>query len=153
MKLVDASQIENITTEPLSSKTVSKYIKEKFFEKVVKFCQENGGAGLAAPQIGLRQQFFVAFVDGRWMLFVNPKITKMSGSRESTEGCLSYPGLLVKTTRAEEVIVSLTLHGRIFIHKFKGQDAAIVQHEYDHLNGITIKTKLDNGEAEKVEKK
>jgi len=151
MKLVESSRIEGIKCDPLTARNFSRYAKENLFKKMMSFCLDNKGIGLAAPQIGLFESFFVAFIDGHWQVFVNPKITKKIGERESTESCLSYPGLQVKTKRASEIIVKASIAGKIYIYKYSGQDAAIIQHEYDHLNGITIKTKLQTGEAEKIE--
>lgn len=94
------------------------------------------GVGLAAPQIGLSVRAMIIRDIGtsEFTLYVNPTITKYAGEQISlTEGCLSFPGMQVRTKRYEQVIVEDALNGAAV---FTGIDAAVMQHEIDHLDGV-----------------
>src|SRR4051794_14045688 len=69
-----------------------------------------GGVGLAAPQVGRSERFFVMDVpneDGRSnkLAFVNPEIIRVEGEQVGDEGCLSFPGLYQVVKRDMRVIV------------------------------------------------
>ncbi len=102
------------------------------------------GRGLAAPQVGRTERIFV--FDAGWktgtptpVACVNPEIIALSDDRRiGEEGCLSIPGVPMDIERATEVTLRWTdlegTHERCFV----GAEAVIVQHEYDHLDGIVI---------------
>ena len=97
------------------------------------------GIGLAAPQVGLNEQIFVADVGDGPFVVINPRILKKSGSDVMEEGCLSIPDVLVKIKRAESVVVSyVDENNRPVERKCDGLLAKVVQHEADHLNGKLI---------------
>lgn len=99
------------------------------------------GLGLAAVQIGvLKRVFIVDFssVDLHESLkvFINPEILDKSGDIEMEEGCLSFPGIYQKITRALRVRVRATdIEGKEFELSLEGITARAVLHEYDHLEG------------------
>ena len=104
------------------------------------------GVGLAAPQIGLSLQLFV--VGGRYTgeeaikdieeVFINPKISLIGDKKEEgEEGCLSIPGVSGKVKRACSLRIQYeTLARTTKERKVDGLLARIIQHEYDHLQGI-----------------
>ncbi|KUJ85094.1 N-formylmethionyl-tRNA deformylase [Ruegeria marisrubri] len=101
------------------------------------------GRGLAAPQIGVMQRFFV--MDCGWkegepspMVMINPVIMAAERIPEvMEEGCLSIPGILVPVERPKAVTVQWTAaEGDIHMADFDGFVARCIQHEFDHLNGI-----------------
>ena len=100
----------------------------------------NKGIGLAAVQIGELKRMIVLHVNGLKMCIVNPVITKRYGGKgTSKEGCLSYPGLLVSKIRDKQIIVEgYDESWNPIKRKLKGLAAYCVQHEVDHLDGITI---------------
>ena len=113
----------------------------------------NGGCGLAAPQVGSDLRIFVmdvAWREGakatrRPKVFVNPRIASLDGETvPSEEGCLSFPDLRVRLPRASHVVVdALDEEGREFRFEARGDLAAMcVQHETDHLDGITMVDRL-----------
>lgn len=107
------------------------------------------GVGLAAPQVGLSDRFFVVGYKKFREVFVNPVILNSKGKEIGPEGCLSIPGVQVDVERAKKVTVRYqTLGGDIVEDEFKGFVARIIQHELDHLNGVLI---LDRGEAVGIE--
>ncbi len=103
------------------------------------------GVGLACPQIGLSLRMFV--IDGKAMdeamegfkkVFINPIILLEEGEKWAfEEGCLSIPGI------REEVVRNPTIRLRYYdegwnLHEEEFDDlrARIIQHEYDHIEGV-----------------
>jgi peptide deformylase len=110
-----------------------------FGEDMVEMMNMNKGAGLAAPQIGasIRMIVFQGF-KGPWVM-CNPRIVKKSGSSRAIEGCLSIPNKKVGVVRAKSITVKYQNQwGEKKTAKFKGDEARVIQHEVDHLNGILI---------------
>jgi peptide deformylase len=112
------------------------------------------GVGLAAPQIGKSIRLFV--IDGTPMedeedvavnlkrVFINPEIIEESEEEDKfEEGCLSIPGLRENIDRPEEITMRF-LDENFQPHEetFDGIAARIIQHEYDHLEGILFTDKL-----------
>ena len=112
------------------------------------------GVGLAAPQVGVLQRFFVAELPedpddpddemrGRLFILFNPEIIKSKGEQVGLEGCLSIPGWVGEVARHEQVTVQgLDERGKKVRHKVDGYLARVFQHEIDHLDGILFTDKL-----------
>jgi peptide deformylase len=120
------------------------------------------GVGLAAVQVGRLIRVFVTRVPGDGLrAFINPDILETSIEQEPfEEGCLSIPGLYTDVIRPTSVRVQAwNLKGRPFSLSVDGYLARVIQHEYDHLNGILFidrieqkkKLRLLAGYEEKVE--
>ena len=106
------------------------------------------GVGLAAPQIGLSIRLFVIDassgadeepeLEGFRKVFINPEKIETSGEMwVMNEGCLSLPEIREDVTRPDEV--RLRYFDENFVEHeevFKGFAGRIIQHEYDHLEGI-----------------
>ncbi len=105
------------------------------------------GMALVAPQIGIRKRIIVAYLNGEFSVFINPKIIKKSKSKGIyKEMCLSGMPL------AADVIRPWTIQMEYFdnkgiIHKEKlnPQLSRMFQHEIDHLNGILFVDKAQKG--------
>ena len=101
---------------------------------------KSGGVGLAAPQIGISRKIFIINIpDEKWeQVFINPIIELDDGKIINTEeACLSIPGLSGFVPREEEVTISYyDEYWKFKTKKFRGIKSIIIQHEYDHLNGI-----------------
>ena len=99
------------------------------------------GIGLAAPQIGDQSRIFVMdctprYEAARRFVCINPQLTELSGEIDSTEGCLSFPGLSVIVPRAQRLkLRAQDLDGAWFEAELDGLEAICAQHEYDHLEG------------------
>lgn len=113
---------------------------------------EDEGVGLAANQVGLPYQLLVLNPEGdpekkeEEMVLINPVILKRSGKYEDNEGCLSFPGVHADVVRAEKIVFEfVSLDGEVRRLEWKGHPARIVQHEIDHLNGITFIDRLSAG--------
>ncbi|MFM7055713.1 MAG: peptide deformylase [Planctomycetota bacterium] len=107
------------------------------------------GVGLAANQVGLPYRLFVINPEGdpekqdQELVFINPRITKKKGSEDDEEGCLSLPEIYGPVTRATELTVdAFNLSGQQFELKLSDFPARIVQHEYDHLDGVLFIDRL-----------
>ncbi|RLS42508.1 MAG: peptide deformylase [Planctomycetota bacterium] len=101
------------------------------------------GIGLAANQVALPYRLFVINPTGdreekdQEMVFINPQITRRNGSEEDEEGCLSLPEIYGPVTRATRIIVdAFDLSGQQFEVDLEDLDARVVQHEYDHIEGV-----------------
>jgi peptide deformylase len=100
----------------------------------------NRALGLAANQVGIPLRIFVMGNDFCEFTCINPEIIEQSESRIiETEGCLSFPGLVLKVSRAAEIKVRYRDADFKEVEcVFTGLFARCFQHELDHLNGITF---------------
>lgn len=101
------------------------------------------GIGLAANQVALPYRLFVINPSGdredreQEMVFINPQITRKNGSEEDEEGCLSLPEIYGPVSRATRIVVdAFDLSGQQFEVELEDLDARVVQHEYDHIEGV-----------------
>ena len=108
---------------------------------------EADGCGLAGPQVGEMRQIVVIDVDYNGhskrnpYVLINPKVIKADGDpRDFQEGCLSFPGISVNVTRPSHVIVQArNLDGDLMQYEAEGNLLAVcLQHEIDHLDGVTM---------------
>jgi peptide deformylase len=102
------------------------------------------GIGLAAPQVGESIQLITLDLSigenpEELMVLINPKIIEAESFEISEEGCLSIPGYSLPIKRKAKILLQGTLlDGRELRREFEGLQARVLQHEIDHLNGITI---------------
>lgn len=114
---------------------------------------EADGVGLAGPQVGKNLRLFVLIADDDVRrVFINPQIIKTSSEVcDYDEGCLSIPQVYETITRPEKVTVqALDENGKAFTLDADGFLARIIQHEYDHLDGILYIDRGDKAFAEKT---
>lgn len=136
---------ENITEEELKDGSINKLAKEML---LLMYAAE--GVGLAAPQVGVNKRLMVYNESGdkkKWLdevVMVNPRIVEFSEGKDvETEGCLSFPDMSGDVERAKWIKVeALSLKGKKIKKKFKGWEARIFQHEYDHLDGVVYIDRL-----------
>ncbi len=104
-----------------------------------------GGAGLAAPQLGVGLRVFVFDVDDTVGHLVNPVLEFPDDEEdEGPEGCLSIPGVYVDTKRRLNVVArGFNEHGDPVQIVGSGLMARCCQHETDHLDGILFLDRLD----------
>lgn len=109
-----------------------------FAQNLVKFMYENNGLGVAANQVGNPYRIFAMRGSPENFVCFNPKIVKPSESQiVLEEGCLSYPGLVVKIKRPQHIRARFTTpNGDTITRQFTGMTARVFQHELDHLDGI-----------------
>lgn len=119
-----------------------------FLEDMAETMYVESGIGLAAPQVGVSKRIFVMDVasyddDGtassRLTTLVNPEIVEKDGTIVYEEGCLSFPGITADVTRALRITVNyVDGHGVEKCLSTEGLESVCVQHELDHLNGVTF---------------
>lgn len=148
---------------------------KELIDNMYKTMYNADGVGLAAPQVGLEDRIFVVDLEpladnehpefkNFKKVFINADITEKTGKLEWVEeGCLSIPGIHEKVPREEKIRIQY-LDEDLQPHdeKYTGYMARVIQHEYDHLDGIMftdrisplrkrmIKSKLSNMEKGKV---
>lgn len=113
------------------------------------------GIGLAAPQVGLSQRFFVYDLpdDPGQRVLINPVITGSDGEWTYDEGCLSVPGQYFEITRPKQIEVSgRDLDGNEVSFEADELLARLVQHELDHLDGVLLLDHLDADQAKAAKK-
>ena len=123
----------------------------KFSQQLVKFMYEKNGLGLAANQVGVSYRIFAMRGAPENFVCFNPKIVQPSEMNVTLEeGCLTYPGLLVKVKRPQHIRVRFTKpNGETITKQFTGMTARIFQHEIDHLDGIIFYNKANRFHRDK----
>ena len=152
--------------DPVLRKEAEEITKEypelkKLIENMFETMYEARGIGLAAPQIGLPIRLFVVdatpfeddedlseeeqkFVSTFKKVFINAKILEESGVEWAfNEGCLSIPDVREDVFRQPNIVIEyLDENFKKQKDSFKGIVARIIQHEYDHIEGILFTDKL-----------
>lgn len=109
------------------------------------------GAGISAVQIGENLQVFYALDVNRdeYYEYINPELTFLGEAKDTrNEACLSIPNIEVPVERYKRIRIKyLDRDGKEHSANFSGMNARIIQHEYDHLQGILITDKLKNNKA------
>ncbi|MGW9114646.1 peptide deformylase [Microbacterium sp. NPDC055683] len=126
------------------------------------------GVGLAAPQVGVPLRIYTyTYEDDEgnpWRgeilnpeLWMTPAEPGSPDEDAESEGCLSFPGERFPLRRSDRVIVTgIDLEGREVRIEVDGWRARIMQHEFDHLDGIIYVDRLSDGDwktAQKIAKK
>ena len=144
---------EEITAEEFNDGTVKKIIKD--LRQAIKTYKVDGftAVAIAAPQIGVSKRIFIIEDQSDeadrlpTIIAINPRFIKVSKKTHLVgEGCLSIPdryGLVRRSTNV--TIKAEDENGATFTRGAGGLLAQIMQHEYDHLDGI-----LFTDRAEKV---
>lgn len=109
------------------------------------------GVGLAAPQIGEGIRLFIidpANIDENLShmkrVFINPEVVRLEGEEwDYEEGCLSIPHVREKITRPDQILINyLDRNFEEHEEQFSGIAGRIVQHEYDHIEGVLFTDRL-----------
>ena len=116
--------------------------------------QRSSGIGLAAPQVGLSIRLFVVDatpyenderdLDGFKQVFINAQILEEEGKKwKCSEGCLSIPGIREDVDRNPNITVRYLDENFVeHTESYTGMRARIIQHEYDHIEGILMTDRL-----------
>jgi peptide deformylase len=127
---------------------------KKLVEDMFETMYVSDGVGLAGPQIGKNLRIFVIDgtpmaedepgLDGFKKAFINPRILEREGEPWTfTEGCLSLPNIREDVERPEKVRIRYYDEDfNEYDETFEGIKARIIQHEYDHLDGILFVDKI-----------
>ena len=130
---------------------------EALAEEMFHVMYKTDGVGLSAPQVGVNARLMVYNPEGdpkRGEEFVlcNPKITKASPETDfMDEGCLSFPGIFGEVERHLSIqVVGQDLKGNPVQMRLRGWQARIVQHEFDHLEGVLYHDRMAPEQRERV---
>ncbi len=124
-------------------KDLDQFIKDMFETMYI-----SDGIGLASPQVGKSIRLFIidasplededpAFSDFK-KVFINPQIIEKKGDKSNfNEGCLSIPNLREEVAREPEIRIQYYDEDFNFYDEvYSGTISRVIQHEYDHLEGI-----------------
>ena len=130
------------------------------------------GVGLAAPQIGESIRLFIVdtypfsdnedlsiserkFLKSFKMVFINPEIVEENGNECTfNEGCLSIPGIREDVKRKDSIIIKFqNMNGKFIKESFSGIAARVIQHEYDHIEGVLFTDKLSYLKKKTIKRK
>ncbi len=129
--------------KPLTEINKEVYLK---VEEMMELMYQAQGIGLAAPQVGWSVRLFIIDADGGRngeKVFINPVIIEEAGELNKEEGCLSFPGIMSKVTRAQRIKAeAYNLKGQKIEIEAEGLAARAWQHELDHLNGSLFIDKM-----------
>lgn len=119
---------------------------QKLVDDMIETMHHIGGAGLAAPQVGVSLQVVVIELPGEDVItLINPEVVKSWGERDVTEGCLSLPGYRGEIKRSESVTVKgRDRYGKQIRLKADGLLAQALEHEIDHINGVVYVDHLES---------
>ncbi len=118
----------------------------ELINNMLRTMDQSNGVGLAAPQIGLGIRMFVVDSthmydnekDGIRRVFINPEMMdEYDDPWTFEEGCLSIPHIRENVERRSKI--KIKYHDENFltqIEDFDGMTARVIQHEYDHIEGI-----------------
>ena len=126
----------------------AKKVVADLHDTMMEFRKKYGfGRAIAAPQINEHYRIIYMNFDTTSIAFINPILEPMGDSTfEMWDDCMSFPGLEVRLKRYEKVRIHYQdldgQHGRA---EFEGDLAELIQHEYDHLDGIlAVQRAIDN---------
>jgi len=117
-------------------------------ERLTRLLRQINGAGLAAPQIGVSARAFVVEVrrtemfpdrpESPLLSVINPTLLSISSETdEDWEGCFRVPGYIGRVARATSLSLAYQdLEGVEQVQECSGYLARVIQHEYDHLEGM-----------------
>lgn len=97
----------------------------------------NFGRAIAAPQLGIMKRLIYMNID-RPLVFINPELCDLSQEMfELWDDCMSFPNLLVKVKRHKSLIIKyFDLNWELKEWYMEDALSELLQHEYDHLNGV-----------------
>lgn len=139
---------KDITLEEIKSEKFQNFIEQLF--ETVRTAKVNEGweaAGMSGVQVGQLKSIFAARTVGKGGIkeYINPKLKPVGTSmQEDIEGCFSIPDTVGDVKRYKKVkLTYLDREGKKHREIFKGDLARIIQHEYDHLQGILFTDRIE----------
>ena len=122
---------------------------ELMLDTITDYRQKYGvGRAIAAPQIGLQKRIICMNTDRR-VVMINPELSELSHEKfEIWDDCMSFPNLLVKVMRNKKITLTFfDLNFNKHIWHLEDDMAELIQHEYDHLEGILATQRAIDGKS------
>lgn len=137
LELVEEAFVEDVVCTDVTEEELPEMIS--LGERMIQFCNDNGGAGLAAPQVGVNKKMFVWYIgEERFQIVFNPSYCGGSAKTSTIEGCLSYHGLHFFVRRDKEIQATClgSKDGKFYkqTYSLSGEKAILFAHECDHVN-------------------
>jgi peptide deformylase len=141
----------NLLREDLTQLETDPKNLKQYHAELLRLCKENHGVGVAANQLGIRENFFFLMAGAKIPtnsagacvahICANPKWEPSAGSgkAEAVEGCMSLPGRSFAVERYTSIEAEWdNVLGHRVKKRLKGWAARVYQHEHDHLRGVTL---------------
>jgi peptide deformylase len=160
--------LRKVCTNILQNESQLPEIITNMYETMYNAC----GVGLAAPQIGLPIRLFIVDTDpfsesedltpdevlmlkGFKKTFINPTIVEEEGEEWAfNEGCLSIPDVREDVYRKEKITIEYYDENfNKHLEQYNGLIARVIQHEYDHIEGILFTDKISTFKKQIIKKK
>ena len=139
---------QEITKEAFSNEEDRAHLKE-FVQAMSDTLDQTGGIGLAANQVQVPKyedmtiRVVIVKVENNKIVMINPEVLNAEGKQVGIEGCLSLPGVTEWMTRYQQIKVKyLDIDGNEQNIVAIDQVASCVQHEMDHLDGLTMLNRM-----------
>lgn len=139
-------------SQPVSEEEVDamRYVVADLHDTLMDFRKRYGaGRAIAAPQIGVMKRLLYMCVNNVSTVFINPKLEDKSEERmEVWDDCMSFPDLLVKVMRHKSCRIRYrTQDWQAETMMLDGDLSELLQHEYDHLDGILAVSRAIDGRS------
>ena len=125
----------------------------RLVEDMIDTMHHEEGIGIAAPQVGVLKRVIVLDIDREEvktgpLFMANPEVIEASDEDVSyEEGCLSFPGIYADVERPERCRVAFQdVDGEEHEQEFDGFTSRVVQHEYDHLEGVLLVDRMSTAD-------
>ena len=124
---VERDELDQLESKITNLHDTLSYLKKKY----------GGGRAIAAPQIGVQKRLIYVYID-KPLVIINPAlINKSTDMMEVWDDCLCFPDLLVKVHRHNTCTLTFRdMNWKECTMDLKGDLSELLQHEYDHLDGI-----------------
>jgi len=119
-------------------------------DTLMKFRSQYGvGRAIAAPQIGVMKRLIYMYIDDVSTVFINPELLDLSQDMiEVWDDCMCFPDLLVKLMRHNSCRIQFrNLDWEEEVIMVEGDLSELLQHEYDHLDGILAVSRAIDGRS------
>ena len=138
-------------SEPLKKDEIEniKSIVQNLHDTLLDFREKyHAGRAIAAPQIGIKKRLLYMFID-KPVIFINPVLEFPDDEMmEVLDDCMSFPNLPVKVMRHKRCRIKyLDMNWEEQVMSLEGDLAELLQHEYDHLNGILATMRAINNKS------
>ena len=124
-------------------------IVQDLHDTMMEFRKQYGvGRAIAAPQIGILKRIIYMHIDGP-QVFINPVLSDLSSEMiELWDDCMCFPDLLVRVQRHQSCTIEYRDEDwELQTMNLKGDLSELIQHEYDHLDGILAVSRAVDGNS------
>ncbi|MBP2626645.1 MAG: Peptide deformylase [Firmicutes bacterium] len=145
--LLGNKALYNVSREATRDMDTISQVVNDLHDTILNFRERYGfGRAIAAPQIGEFLRIIYMNFDKKSYTLINPRLEFGEEEIQVWDDCMSFPGLEVKLNRYKKCTISYKdLQWNDCVLEFEGDLSELVQHEYDHLDGIlAVQRAIDN---------